>query len=118
MECCSNNLGRFPHNAEINTSLVAGATGEYIIELYNMNGTVHTKKVEVSISEDIIIPRPFNEDYYYTMKIKNPQGTYIEKDGSQEFCFETYININDECNADNTCDDSSEDTGSYVDGDN
>lgn len=95
MSCCTNDLGLKPHNKDINTGLMAEQAGEYSFVL-NFNGAKVVKKVTLGIGDDLIIPRPFNEDFIYSFQIIQPDGVAVIVDDCPDFIFKTYISI-EEC---------------------
>lgn len=92
MSCCTNDLGLKPHNQDINLGLDAEQDGEYKFIL-DFNGVKTTKKQTVEIGDDLILPRPFNEDFIYTMQIIRPDGTLLVVDDCDTFIFKTYIAV-------------------------
>lgn len=99
MECCKNELGNFPHIGEINTGLNASQTGKYKLELVGPNFGSFSKWYYFFSGAKIIIPQGvLNEDSFYKMKIRQPDGSYYEKDDCENFVFKTYIETNKDCN--------------------
>lgn len=99
MNCCTNDLGSFPHNEDIETGLSASQFGTHKIQLL-FNGARITIELDLTYYQEIIIPRPFNEDYTYKMEIIQPDGTLYEVDDCTVFAFKVYLNINSDCGTD------------------
>lgn len=103
MNCCVNDLGRKPHNQDIDLGVQAEQTGKYIALLY-FAGMVINRSFNLTLGDDLIIPRPFNEMYQYKMQIIQPDGELLKIDDCENFSFQTYINITPPC-APCDCDD-------------
>lgn len=102
---CSIDLGRFPHNADIDTNLLASQNGGHSVILFMPNGSEVSKDLMLGIGDNIIIERPFNEDFQYSMKVLQPDGTYFVKDGNELFTFKVFINLKTCSNDDQPTDD-------------
>ena len=96
MSCCTNNLGAFPHNKNLNTGIDAVFTGQYKAILF-FAGVRITRYFNGVIGADLIIPMPFNEMYQYKMQIEQPDGTLLSYNGCTDFSFKTYIAMDLEC---------------------
>jgi hypothetical protein len=96
MDCCVNNLGEFPHNADIDTGIIALVDGEYTLKL-DIGGSSIIKKVTPGIGENIVIARPFNENFTYKLTIKDPNGDLVEEDECSNFSFKTFVAITPPC---------------------
>lgn len=98
MECCKNELGNFPHTEEIKTGLISSQTGSHKLEFFGPNFASFSKQYYFFAGAEIIIPQGvLNEDSLYKLKIKQPDGTYYEKEECENFTFRTYIETNNEC---------------------
>lgn len=104
MGCCKNILSDQPHNEDLDMRIAAPSAGTYKAIL-NYIGAKIVKEIDLDLGADIIVPRPFNENYLYTMQIIQPDGTALSVDDCALFQFQTYININKTCNNDTDCDD-------------
>lgn len=101
-DCCSIDLGSFPHNADVDTELVAAATGTYKVML-NYLGSVIPINVSVIQGNTIVIPNDrLNENYTYEMTIEDPNGDLIESAYCTGFKFKTYVSLDSDC--DSVCD--------------
>ncbi len=94
MSCCLKHIGEFPHNADINTGIVANMDGIFQVKMEFAGGIV-TKEVDAETSDDIVIPKPFSESYLYKFKILDPNGDPLELDGCPNFSLKTYVNVSD-----------------------
>lgn len=100
--CCNNELGRFPHNEDINTGIKAVQNGYHVLRFMAPNFTWFTLTYYYFANADIIIPKgKLNESFLYTMKILQPDDTYLETDDCDNYTFTTFINTK----ACGTCDD-------------
>lgn len=104
MSCCINYLGSFPHSDHINTGLSATVDGVYIFEIEFAGAKFY--KTQTVIGADpispvsLIIPKLFNENYTYKLKIKKPDGTYLSVNGCSDHSFKTFVLITDGCGDD------------------
>ncbi len=96
MDCCVNNLGSFPHNADINTGLFATQNGVYKIHLQYVGGII-TKRITLSVNDPVIIERPFNESYLYKFTIEKPDRTLLSVDDCTNFSLKTYVDTSEPC---------------------
>lgn len=99
MNCCDNYLGAFPHNENIHTGIPALQNGTYTLEL-EFAGSKQFKYLNIVAPGEIIVYMPFNENYTYKMRIKQPDGEYLEVDGCSDHTFKTYILIDGDCGDD------------------
>jgi hypothetical protein len=101
MDCCKNELGNFPHNADIHTGVFVIGGGDYIFDAGKINGTIIRFAVTITPSEvpiELIIPKGIlNEDFYYCFTITDPLGQPIEENYCGNFCLKTYIETNITC---------------------
>ncbi len=78
--CCDNpiNLGCFHSCEDIRTNVTLDGLGTYTMS-YEFNGAVITRQFSSnSVNSRLEIPyNYFNEDYYYTLKLYDNQGIYI-----------------------------------------
>lgn len=111
MSCCKKYLGEFPHSENIKTGIIAAIAGKFTINL-GFGSAFLIKEVTVSAGEEIVIPKPFNENYLYSFTIKDPNGDLVEIDGCPNFTLKTFIQITDGCPT-NDCDDSDIDSIIY-----
>ena len=93
MDCCKNDLGQVPHNEDLDIGAAADQIGVWKALL-----TFGAAKITVSFTiatllDPIIIPRPFNELYQYSMQIIKPNGDLLEVNKCSKFVFKTYISI-------------------------
>lgn len=111
MDCCINNLGRYPHNKEIDTFILATESGTHILYLTDAKGNTFELNKEVEIGEKIKIGiGELNENMLYQFTIQKPSGAYISVNDCEKFQLKTIINTQiNGCN--NTCDDTP--SGSY-----
>ena len=96
MDCCVNDLGMKPHNEDLNTGIVADQTGNYKAILVFGAARI-TVTFPITLGNKIIVPRPFNEVYQYSMTIIKPDGNVLEYNKCPNFTFRTYINIDRLC---------------------
>lgn len=105
MDCCKNELGNFPHNADIPTGIMVLGGGDYVFNAGKINGTVFAFPVtipDVDTPTELVIPKGIlNEDFYYCFTVKNPAGNFVETNDCQNYCLKTYIETNTTCG--NTC---------------
>jgi hypothetical protein len=103
--CCSNNLGRFPHNQIIDTGIVTTITGTHIVRLAAANGNTFELRKEIEEPETIKFEiGELNESMEYTFTIEKPDGTFISVSNCETFKLKTIINTQiDGCT--NSCDD-------------
>jgi len=99
MSCCNNYLGAFPHSQNIHTGLSATQNGTYTLEL-EFAGSKQFKYLNIIAPDEIIVYTPFNENYTYKMRIKQPDGTYLEVDGCSDHTFKTFVLVTEECGED------------------
>jgi hypothetical protein len=106
MDCCVNNLGRYPHNKEIDTFILATEQGSHTLYLTDAKGNTFELIKDVEIGEKIKISvGELNENMLYQFKIQQPSGDYISVNDCEKFQLKTIINTqingcNDPC--DNT----------------
>lgn len=100
MSCCNNYLGKFPHNQDIDTGIIANATGEFIFK-FDYLGVVFRLIIDGQIDESLIIPAGrLNENFTYHFTIEDPSGNNIEIYDCEDFTLKTIVNItpcNDDC---------------------
>lgn len=100
-DCCKKDLGRFPHNEDIDTTLTASMDGEYEFFFSGINGTEFSIKATFETGDALVIPKnKLNEDMLYKVQVKDPNGDLIETDDCPNYLITTYIKTQ-ECN---TCD--------------
>jgi hypothetical protein len=98
MECCKNDIGKFPHNEAINTGIVVPVYGTYEIELSAMNFTTFKLKQKYGAGDTIIIPQgTLCEDFLYNFTVKKPDGTFLQVNSCENFILKTYISTNNLC---------------------
>lgn len=104
MDCCINDLGRFPHNEIINTGIVATQIGDHFLYMNSATGGTFTLVKNVAIGEEITIAiGQLNESMTYNFKVGQPDGTLISVDDCENFKLQTIINSQiDGCS--NPCD--------------
>lgn len=112
--CCFNDLGNFPHSSDINTGLIAPMSGIYEINI-EFNGAIISKQINTLLGDQIIIKRPFPENYLLKFSITDPNGLLMEVEDCSNFKLKTFINTNSNCNG-NICDDDAQDSMPYYDG--
>lgn len=106
MDCCINDLGKFPHNEPINLGITAPQDGEFIFYMISPTGGRFNLKYNFLTGEDLIIPiETLNESMAYKFKIEQPDGVLMTKDTCENFQLTTIINTqqngcNDTCDAD------------------
>ena len=100
MDCCKIDLGQVPHNEDVNTGILADQAGTWKAVL-TFGCAKITRSFVLAINDPIIVPRPFNEVYQYSMQIIKPNNDLLEVDDCSIFAFRTYINIDQDCG--NTC---------------
>lgn len=108
IDCCKKDLGKFPHNQNIDTGLEAVQTGTHEFQFSAMNFTEFSYKKYFTIGDKITIPKNvLNEDFIYNFQIKQPDGEYflaeIDGLGCPNLMLRTYISTNKICN-DYICD--------------
>lgn len=97
MNCCLNSLGNFPHNEDLDTGLTAGQVGTYKAVLF-FAGVRIKRSFQPTTYGNIVIPRPFNENYKYKMQIEQPDGNlYEDNDGCSIFEFSVYQSLEPPC---------------------
>jgi hypothetical protein len=90
--CCNTDLGIFAHNKEINLGVKATQNGFHIIELIGPNFAGFTLRYYYFAGADIIIPQgKLNEDFFYKLKIKQPDNTYLETDTCPNYSLKTFV---------------------------
>lgn len=93
MACCKNDLGSFPHNRVINTTVLALAAGIHEIRLTGPNFAVQSIWQDLTIGEEIIIPKGvLNEDFQYSMQVVQPDLSLLEVLDCSNFSFKAFIN--------------------------
>lgn len=102
---CINDLGEFPHNADIVLEdVLATIDGEHAIRL-NFAGNIRYIKVELEAGDEVTIPKgKLNEEATYEFTIVDPDGNKLEKDECPYFKLKTFIANDGNCNP-NSCDD-------------
>jgi len=103
MECCKKDLGKFPHNQNIDTGLIAAKTGTHEFQFSAANFTEFSYKKYFTIGDKIIIPKKvLNEDFIYNFQIKQPDGTLFVAPfgdgGCENLVLRTYVSTNNLCN--------------------
>lgn len=102
MDCCKTNLGKFPHNQNIDTGLVATQAGTHEFQFSAANFTELSYKKYFGIGDKIIIPKKvLNEDFVYSFVIKQPDGVTFKQDVDgvpcENFILRTYVSTNNNC---------------------
>jgi len=93
MACCKNDLGAFPHNRVINTTVLALADGIHEIRLTGPNFATQSIWLDMAIGDEVTIPQGvLNEDFNYSMTVIQPDGTLLEVNDCSNFAFKTFIN--------------------------
>lgn len=100
--CCKNDLGSLPHNEGVDIGVVATQTGVYTAILF-FAGIRIKRNFNLTIGDDIVIPAPFNELYYYKVQVEQPDGTLVKLLDCENFVFKTYISADETC-GDQDCD--------------
>jgi hypothetical protein len=105
MDCCKNELGNFPHNADINTGIMVLGGGDYVFNAGTINGTKIKFAVtipDIDTPSELVIPKGIlNEDFYYCFTVTDPGGEPVIDNYCEKFCLKTYIETNTTCG--NTC---------------
>lgn len=96
IDCCLNDLGSLPHNEGVNIGIPAAQGGVHIAILF-FSGVRIKRSFSVSLGSDIIIPKPFNEDYTYKLQVEQPDGTLLKSNDCENFAFKTYISVEETC---------------------
>lgn len=112
MECCINDLGRFPHNKAIDTGIPVTVVGDYILMMEGSNGNTFELVKTIEEAGNIMIAvGDLNENMDYKFTIEDPDGDLISVNECSNFKLKTILNtqIN---GCDNGCDDS-DDSSSY-----
>lgn len=100
MDCCITDLGKYPHNEDLNIGENAYQVGLHKAILF-FAGVRIERPFTPAVYSPMIIPRPFNETYLYKLQIEQPDGTlYTDADGCDMFTFQIYILINSDCGTD------------------
>lgn len=110
MDCCKNNLGKFPHNADVSTGIDTDESGLHLLEFTGINGTKHLIEINVadpSSDAEIKIPKgKLNEDMLYLFTIEKPSGDKIITDDCENYTLTIYIQTNPDCG--NVCEEEEE----------
>jgi len=105
MDCCLNDLGKFPHNESLNLGITADQDGDFIFYMISPTGGHFNLKYPFTTGEDLIIPiGALNESMTYKFKIEKPDGSFVSVDTCENFQLITIINTqlngcNDSCDA-------------------
>lgn len=109
--CCSNNLGKFPHNKPIDTSILL-EPGNYEILMEGANDDQFVIEKEIESSETLKFDiGELNENMTYKFQIRKEDDTFITVNDCTVFKLKTFINTKIDGCTDN-CDDA-DDNGSY-----
>lgn len=110
INCCSNNLGRFVHNKEINTGIMVSELGNYILRLRSSDNNTFEliRKIETPDTIRISVGE-LNENMIYTFTLENPSGNLVKLNDCENFKLQTILNtqINGCVNPCNDSDDTS-----------
>lgn len=101
-DCCKIDLGQVPHNKGVNIGVAAPQGGYYYAILF-FAGMRIRRKFYTAIGEDLVIPGPFNEKYAYKAQIEKPDGELLEEDDCNNFVFQTYTSVEEECEGCGPC---------------
>jgi hypothetical protein len=93
MDCCKNDLGQFPHNEDVDTGALADQVGVWKALLTFGAAKITRSFTIANLNDPIIVPRPFNELYQYSMQIMKPDNSLLEVTNCTIFAFKTYIAI-------------------------
>jgi len=99
MSCCNNYIGSFPHSGNIRTGITGTQSGKYVLEL-EFAGSKEFKEINIIGPAELIIYGPFNEDYLYKLKIRQPDQTYLEVSGCSDHSFKTFVLVTNDCGGD------------------
>jgi len=102
--CCSNNLGRFPHNKQIDTAIMVSDLGDYILRFRGSDNSTFEliKTIEEPGTLNVEIGE-LNENMTYTFTVEKPDTTLISLNECETFKLTTIINTQlDGCS--NPCD--------------
>lgn len=104
MDCCINDLGRFPHNEIINTGIIAAQVGDHFLYMNAPTGGTFTLVKNLAIGEALTIAiGQLNESMIYNFKVAQPDGALISVADCENFRLQTIINSQiDGCS--NPCD--------------
>lgn len=106
MNCCSNNLGMFPHNKEIDTGILCVIAGTYVINVDSADGNKFAIEQEKEIADKIKFAiGDLNENMEHVFTVTDPNGELIKINDCEFFKLQTYINTRKHECPDN-CDDS------------
>lgn len=100
MDCCKNELGDFPHNADINTGIVTDENGLHKLLFTGINGTKLSLEYNIvdPLNDKIVVQKGnINESMFYCFTVKKPSGAFIEVDNCPNFCLKTFIETNKDC---------------------
>lgn len=100
--CCKNDLGELPHNEGVDIGVVATQTGVHTAILF-FAGIRIKRNFNLTIGDDIVIPPPFSEHYFYKVQVEKPDGTLVSLLDCENFVFKTYISATEDCGKQN-CD--------------
>ena len=104
--CCSNNLGRFPHNKQIDTALLVSDLGVYILRFRGSDNNTFELEKTIEAPETLKIEiGELNENMTYTFTVEKPDGTLLSLNDCETFKLQTIIN-NQINGCSNPCDDS------------
>jgi hypothetical protein len=96
MTCCTNILGPMPHNADVNLGVVAAQTGNHTFLIYAL-GSLRQRTMEFTAGDDLIVPKPWNEQMTYRVEIRQPDGTLFSNNDCTDFTFNTIVAIDETC---------------------
>lgn len=113
MICCSNNLGRFPHNKQIDTGIVVSDSGDYILRMEAANGNTFELVKTIDSPGNIKIEiGELNENMEYKFTVEKPDESFVSINNCENFKLKTIINTQiDGCT--DPCDDSDSDSPYY-----
>jgi hypothetical protein len=111
--CCVNNLGRFPHNKQIDTGLVMIESGDYVVLMTAANGNEFELNFTLEGNENIKFDvGVLNENMQYDFQIRKPDDEIYEYNDCPTFRLKTFINTQKDGCA-NPCDDTDTNDGPY-----
>lgn len=93
MSCCNNYIGKFAHNEDIQTGIIANATGEFIFK-FDYLGNGFNIVVDGVVDEELVIPfGTLNENFTYHFTVEDPNGDNLEIYDCEDFSLKTFINL-------------------------
>lgn len=109
--CCSNNLGKFPHNKPVDTGILLDP-GTYTILIEGANDDIFELEKEIEAGEKLIFDiGELNENMIYKFQIRKEDDSLYTLNNCTIFKLKTFINTKIDGCTDN-CDDA-DDNGTY-----